>query len=94
MYANKEVPGTAKCRGRFLCEKLTLSQLQRANALSYLLDGTIENAFLLGIERIDMPANLRAIETLGEPCRTLAKVILSDVSKRKQLVILSLYLLA
>ena len=38
--------------------KLTLCQLQRADALSYLLNGTIENAFLLCIERVNMTTNL------------------------------------
>lgn len=38
--------------------KLTLCQLQRADALAYLLNGTIENAFLLCIERINMTTNL------------------------------------
>ena len=38
--------------------KLTLCQLQRADALSYFLNGTIENAFLLCIERVNMTTNL------------------------------------
>ena len=38
--------------------KLTLCQLQRADALAYLLNGTIENAFLLCIERVNMTTNL------------------------------------
>ena len=58
--------------------KLTLCQLQRADALSYLLNGTIENAFLLCIERVNITTNLWAVETLREPCCTFAEVFLCD----------------
>ena len=68
--------------------KLTLCQLQRADALSYLLNGTIENAFLLCIERVNMTTNLWAVETLREPCSTFAEVFLCDVSKWQQLIII------
>ena len=58
--------------------KLTLCQLQRADALSYLLNGTIDNAFLLCIERVNITTNLWAVETLREPCCTFAEVFLCD----------------
>ena len=58
IYVNKKKSPARNRVGDVCVIKLTLCQLQRADALPYLLNGTIENAFLLCIERVNMTTNL------------------------------------